>query len=222
MSSNIKNPSLGYDKVEEFSIVQPSFIYNNDKNIEDDKNDGNRKEPYSFNLDVDLDLKIKTNSIVEINEKYMATAFSKSDCVKIYNMQNGFKEEINLPNICSYDGNCTLSVSKDREKLFIGCTGGFCIVSMSNIKKTTKYHLNQSILCLDFYNAECVVTASLKKIKYYIKQYKFKNEFKEISKFSESKTGTKKEINNLKAIKDKIYYLDNTNCIHYYEPNNNN
>ena len=221
MPLNLKNPALGYhDKVKEFSIVQPSFAYDNDKNT--DKNDGHRREPYSFNLDVDLDLKIKTNSIVEINEKYMAVAFSKSECVKIYNMQNEFKEEINLPNIKSYDGNSTLCVSKDRDKLFIGCIQGFCMVYMDDIKKVIKYQFNQSNLCLDCFNDEYLVTVSLKNNEYYIKQYKPENENKKISKFSESKTGTKKEINNLKVIKDKIYYLDNTNCIHYYELNNKN
>ena len=66
-----------------------------------------------------------------------------------------------------------------------------------------------------------MVVGSLKKDDYYIKQYRFKNEFKEISKFSESKIYSN-TIKDVKVIKDKIFYLDDTNSIHYYKFNNIN
>jgi hypothetical protein len=224
MPANLKPPGLGYhDKVEEFSIVQPSFASKNSLDVRkeiDTKNiDG--EKTFFFNLDIDLDLKIKTTCIVEINEKYMAAAFYEDNCVKIFNMQDGFKEVISLPNKLSCEGNCILSVSKNREKLFVGCMEGFCIIYIDNFKKMTKFHLNQSILCLDIFNNEYMVVGSLKKDDYYIKQYRFKNEFKEISKFSESKIYSN-TIKDVKIIKDKIFYLDDTNSIHYYKFNNIN
>ena len=218
---NLKPPALGYhSKIEEYTIVQPTFILD-DHNLSvikdiNQKND-HSKEPLAFNLEEDLELKITTNCIAEIDEKYMAVTCPKANCVKIYNMQNKFKEVYNIPNIFSSEGNCTLAVSKNREKLFVACVKGFCIVSLVNINKIIKFHLNQKILCINFFSPECVVTATLKNEDNYIKQYKSTNEFKEISKFSESKTYSQFEINNLKVIKNKIYYLDNTNFIHYYK-----
>ena len=210
-------------KVEEFSIVQPTFILGDydSKPIQEynQKILEHIKEPLSFSEieECKLKLKIKMNCILEINEKYCATASSNSNCVKIFHMQNGFKEVITIPDIQCNEGNCILSLSKDRNYLFVATLTGFNIITIDNLKKNRKYTLNQSILCLDFYKPECIVTAALKNDEFYIKQYNFKNDFKDISKFSESKTYSAEKINNLKVIKNKIYYLNDTCFLHYFE-----
>ena len=211
MPKKLEPPGLGYkDQIEEFSIVQPSF---SDNTCEDN---------ITFNLELDLNLNTKINNIIEINEKYMAVACEKAKCVKIFNMQDEFKEAFSLPNIHSWDGNCNLKVSKDRKKLFVGCVKGFCVISTDNFKKYNYFQLNQHILCLDFfYNNNCMVVASLKNDKdFYIKQYMFNNDYKDVSKFSETKTYSSK-MNNLRVINNKIFYLDKTNYIHFFNINNN-
>jgi hypothetical protein len=220
---NLTAPGLNYhNKVEEFSIVQPTFILGDydSKPIQEynQKILEHIKEPLSFSEieEYKIELKIRTNCILEINEKYCATASSNSNCVKIFHMHNGFKEVTTISDIQCNEGNFILSLSKDRNYLFVATLTGFNIITIDNFKKIRKYTLNQSILCLDFYKPECIVTAALKNEEFYIKQYDFKNDFKVISKFSESSTYSAKKINNLRVIKNRIYYLNDTCFLHYY------
>ena len=220
-------PGLSYDnQIQEYSIVQPTLILD-DYNLEifkeyNKKIEEHINEPLSFNKEYDLELKIKTNCILEINEKYCAAASSNSNCIKIFNMQNKFKEVITIPNIACNAGNCILSLSKDRKYLFVGTNRGLYHIYIDNFKKIKKFQLNQSILCLDFYKPECIVTCSLKNEVLYIKQYNFKNDFKDISKLSESKTYSNENINNIKVIKNRIFYSNNTNYLHYFQVNQSN
>ena len=220
---NLVPPGLNYQKnIEEFSIVQPTFILD-DYDIDEIK-EYNKKliehinEPLSFNKEFNLELNIKTNCILEINEKYCAAASSTSNCVKIFNMQNDFKEVITIPNVLCSEGNCILSLNKNRKFLFVSTIKGFNIISIDNFKKNIKFTLKQSILCLDFYKPQCIVTAAFKNEDIYIKQYIFDDKFKEISKLSESKLYySPGKINILKVIKNKIFYINGTNILYYFQ-----
>lgn len=224
MPLSLEPPGLNYhSKIEEYTIVQPTFIINgnNNNNVNGNNNPQleHKKEPLNFTQEKVLDLKIEANCVKEIDEKYMAAAFSNGNCVKIFNMQNKFEQVISIPNISANEGNFSLSISKNREKLLVGSATGISVISIDNFKKITKFHLNQSILNLDFYNIDIVVAAVLKNEDYYIKQYDFKSNFKEISKFSEFKTYSPSKINNLKVINNRIYYLNDTNFLHYFQLN---
>ena len=151
-----------------------------------------------------------------MNETYIAVACPKSNKIKFFDTHKDFKEVISLPNISVYEGNCTMCTSKDRTNLFIACVGGFCMVSLKNLKKINKIHMNQSIKCLDFYNKECLTCISLKGEEYFVKQYLFKNGFMEISKFSEQRIYSNQEVIWAKVINNKIFYLDETYSVHYY------
>ena len=215
MPKNLKAPGLGYhDKPEEYSIVQPSFFcpYRDFESKEKEEEYKNR--PLTFNLEKDIEIKTSVNSILEIDEKYIAVSCPKKKCVKIYNSQRGFKEVVSLPGIYSSEGNCTMCVSDDRNELLIGCIEGFSIVHINNLKKMNKIHLNQSILCLNYFSKDCICCISLKGEEYFIKQYMLKNN-KDISKLSEQKIYPKDEVNCMKIIDNKIFYLDNTKAIHY-------
>ena len=132
-------------------------------------------------------------------------------------MHNEFKEYINIPNINSSFGKNTMCVSDDRSKLLVGCLDGISIISMSNLKKTNEIHLRQNILSLDFYNEDSIVCISLKEEEIFAKQYMFKKNYKQISKLSQKKIYSKNEVNWIKVIKDKIFYLDETNKVHFYQ-----
>ena len=208
MPTNLKPPSLGYhDKVEEFSIVQPSFILNEE----------NKKEILPFKIEKYLELKKNANCILEIDEKYIAIASNKDNSIIIYNSQKEFKEVINYPNTFPCKGNCIMSLSSDRMKLLVGCIEGFCIITIDNLKKMNKIHLKQSILCLDFFKEDCISCISLKNDETYIKQYNMNNNFKEIKKFSEEKIYPKQEVIWQKVLNNKIYFIDGTNIIHFFK-----
>lgn len=220
MPKNISPPALNYHEgVEEYSIVQPSFSYSDNNfnltrynNIENSSKD----KPLIFELIKDITLNTEISYVLEVNEKYIAVACPKSKKIKFYETHNDFKEVISLPNISVYEGNCTMCASKDRTNLFIACVGGFCMISLKNLKKVNKIHMNQSIKCLDFLNKECLTCISLKGEDYFIKQYIFKNEFMEISKLSEQRIYSNQEVIWAKVINNKIFYLDETYSVHYY------
>ena len=213
-------PGLNYhNKIQEYSIVQPTFILDdydlsvikeyNKKIIE------HNNESLSFNSELNIDFNIKFNCILEINEKYCAAASSNSNCLKIFNMHNRFKEVINIPNILCSEGNCILSLSKDRNYLFVGTTIGFNIITIDNFNRTRSIQLNQSVLCLDIYSPKIIIAAILKNEKLFIKQYISYNEFKDIKKFSEYRIYSEGKINNLKVIKNKIFYINNSKYLVY-------
>jgi hypothetical protein len=221
MPKNMSPPALNYHEgVEEYSIVQPSFSYSDNIFNLIKNNNNNEKsskdKPLSFELIKDIALNTKVSYALEVNETYIAVACPKSNKIKFFDTHKDFKEVISLPNISVYEGNCTMCTSKDRTNLFIACVGGFCMVSLKNLKKINKIHMNQSIKCLDFYNKECLTCISLKGEEYFVKQYLFKNGFMEISKFSEQRIYSNQEVIWAKVINNKIFYLDETYSVHYY------
>ena len=223
MPKNMSPPALNYHEgVEEYSIVQPSFSYSDNifnliKNNNNENNEKSSKDkPLSFELIKDIALNTQVSYALEVNETYIAVACPKSNKIKFFDTHKDFKEVISLPNISVYEGNCTMCTSKDRTNLFIACVGGFCMVSLKNLKKINKIHMNQSIKCLDFYNKECLTCISLKGEEYFVKQYLFKNGFMEISKFSEQRIYSNQEVIWAKVINNKIFYLDETYSVHYY------
>ena len=90
-------PYLQYHNViEEFSIVQPTFIHDDEK--------------LSFNIEKKIILKHQADNIIEINDKYLAVACPESKSLKLFNTQKEFKEELNLPNLIPHSG-CYMKVT---------------------------------------------------------------------------------------------------------------
>ena len=132
-------------------------------------------------------------------------------------MHNRFEEYINIPTINSCEGKNTICISDDRSKLLVGCIDGISVISMNNLKKINEIHLKQSILSLDFCNEDCIICVSLKEGEIFAKQYVFKKNYKQIAKLSQKKIYSKNDVNWIKVIKDKIFYLDDTNKVHFYQ-----
>ena len=221
MPKNLKPPAIGYhDKPEEYSIVQPSFISTDNESLsfrEFNQEKIINNKPLTFELIINKELNTLIGCISEVNEKFIVATCPEIHSIKVFDMHNEFKEYINIPNINSSFGKNTMCVSDDRSKLLVGCLDGISIISMSNLKKTNEIHLRQNILSLDFYNEDSIVCISLKEEEIFAKQYMFKKNYKQISKLSQKKIYSKNEVNWIKVIKDKIFYLDETNKVHFYQ-----
>ena len=219
--AKLNPPGLGDNEIQEYSIVQPTFILDDyDLNIIKEYNKKiieHINEPLSFNSEINLDLNIKFNCILEINEKYCVAASSNSNCIKVFNMQNKFQEVTTITNILCSEGNCILSLSQDRKYLFVATTIGFNIIIINNFNRTRKFQFNHNFLCLNFYKPQIIVTAILKNKELYIRQYIFSNEFKDTQKYSEFQTYSTGIIYNIKVINNKIYYLDGSQFLHYFQ-----
>lgn len=222
MPKTLEPPGIGYhDSPEMYSIVQPSFLYENSnddiKEYNNQKFIEHKNELLVFNLENKIELNTLASCIIEVNQKYIAVACPKKNNIKFLDIHNEFKEDFNLPNIFPYEGNNTMCVSEDKKKILIGCKEGISVISIDNLKKIKEIHMNQSILCLDFYNNDCIACISLKGDQTFVKQLKVKNNFKNISKLSEKQIYSKNDMNWIKVINNKIFYLNNTNSINFYQ-----
>lgn len=216
MPTELIPPKLNYnDTQEDFTIVQPSLSLDAQENESNVKKD-HRKEALSFDMEKNIELKTSVNSILELNEKYMAAACFKEKKLRIYNTQEGIKEVFNYSLEIS-EGNCIMNTTRDRNRLFVGCKNGIAMINLNKLKKINKFHLGQKIECLGFYSPEIIVCITLKDNETFIKQYEFNNDFKNISNYSKSKINSSEKISTLKAIDDRIFFLDKTKFIHYYQ-----
>ena len=204
MPTYLDPPYIQYHHyVEEFSIEQPSMFHNDKK------------------LDFDLVKKIKlinpSENIIEVNDKYLAVAFQKTKSMKLYNMQKDFmKEDFDYKDVISQTGS-VMKVSKSKTELVISNETELNVIDFNNIKKVRNIKLKHNLEFFDFFNSNNIVCISSNKDNNYIKQYMFKDGFRDMKKVSEFILLNENKITNFMVIKDKIYYTDDTNIIHYYE-----
>ena len=217
MPEELVVPNLQYhDEIEQYSIAQPSFIIddNNNLHINEHKN-----EPLSFIIEKEIVLNTPITCMVEVNEKLICATCPKSKNIKFFQMKNEFKETISFPNISLSEGNCILTLSEDKSKIITACKNGICQIKIDNLKKFNQIHFQREIFCLDFYNNNYLLCTLLKGNNIHIRQYFIKDEIKDIKKKSEYIINSPNQIKYLKVINNKIYYLDGTNCIHYFQIN---
>ena len=217
MPTELIPPKLNYnDTQEDFTIVQPSLSLDAQENESNVKKD-HRKEALSFDMEKNIELKTSVNSILELNEKYMAATNPKKNKIRIYQTQEGFKQENTISGFFPCEGNCVLKVTTDRKKLFVGCENGVCLIYIDNLKKYNKYQLGQKIEYLGLYKDDIITCISLKKEDIFLKQYKNIIDSKEFFKYSQVKLNYSKKIIDFKIIGKKIYFIDDSKNIHYYQ-----
>jgi hypothetical protein len=203
MPTNLEPPYTHYHaKLQEYSIAQPSSI--DDKKI------------LEFNIDKRVRLESQVKNILEINDKYLAVICENSKNLILVNTQTDFKIEsslhINIPN-----GDCYMKVAKSNKEFVIAYNGGLIAINLDNFTKVHHIKLKQNLKIFDFYGSNNIMFLSLKNDDIYIKQYKYENGFREITKLSEIIVLEDNQITNFFIVKNKIYYINNTNLIHYYE-----
>ena len=152
-----------------------------------------------------------------MNDKYLAVAFTKTKSMKLYNMQKDFiKEDFDYKDIISQTGSI-MKVSKSKTELVISNETGLNVIDFNNIKKVRNIKLKHNFEFFDFFDSNNIVCLSSNTDNNLIKQYMFKDGFKDMKKVSEFILLNEKKITNFMVIKNKIYYTDDSNIIHYYE-----
>ena len=213
MPSYLDPPYLQYhNKVEEYSIVQPF-----PNQIEQEKS-----EKLKFSVEKRISLKQKVEDILEINDTYLAVACPKSKSLRLFNTQKEFQEAEILHNVIPNQG-CFMKVSKSKKELIIGYNGGFNIIDFENLQRVRNITIKQNIQFFDFIGLNNLIILSISS-KFNdevgdanIRQYRFRDGFKEINKLSEVVALSQNKITNFFVIKEKIYYINNTNKIVYYD-----
>ena len=213
MPTYLDPPYIQYHNyIEEYSIEQPSMV--SDKTNPDKKNSDKKLE---FDLKKTIKLNYPSENIIEVNDKYLAVAFQKTKCMKLYNMQKDFiKEDFDYKDIISQTGSI-MKVSKSKTELVISNETGLNVIDFNNIKKVRNIKLKHNFEFFDFFDSNNIVCLSSNTDNNLIKQYMFKDGFKDMKKVSEFILLNEKKITNFMVIKSKIYYTDDSNIIHYYE-----
>ena len=213
MPSYLDPPYLQYhNKVEEYSIVQPF-----PNQIEQEKS-----EKLKFSVEKRISIKEQFDDILEINDTYLAVACPKSKSLRLFNTQKEFQEAQILHNVIPNQG-CFMKVSKSKKELIIGYNGGFNIIDFENLQRVRNITIKQNIQFFDFIGLNNLIILSISS-KFNdevgdanIRQYRFRDGFKEINKLSEVVALSQNKITNFFVIKEKIYYINNTNKIVYYD-----
>ena len=154
--------------------------------------------------------------MIELNDKYLGVLFIESKSLKLYNTQQEFKDETNLSNIIP-NSDCFMKVSKTKKELIIGYDGGFNVIDFDNIKKVKNIKFKQKVEFFDFIDYNNIMCLSVFNNEIYIKQYKFKDGLREMNKISEAIVLNDNKITNFFIMKNKVYYIDGSNIISYYE-----
>ena len=204
MPKYLDPPYIQYhEHIQEFSIAQPSFSQNKDEKLD-------------FEKERTIKLKNPAENMLEVNDQYLAIAFPNTKNLKFLNMQKDFKDEINYKDIISPSGSF-MKVTKTKTELVINNKNNINIIDFNNLKKIRNIKLKHNIDLFDFFESNNIICFSADNDNICAKQYIFKNGFREMNKLSEFMVLNEKKITNLIIIKDKIYYTDYTNVIHYYE-----
>ena len=116
-----------------------------------------------------------------------------------------------------------MKVSKSKKELIIGYNGGFNIIDFENLQRVRNITIKQNIQFFDFIGLNNLIILSISS-KFNdevgdanIRQYRFRDGFKEINKLSEVVALSQNKITNFFVIEEKIYYINNTNKIVYYD-----
>ena len=99
-------------------------------------------------------------------------------------MQKDFKgEEFDYKGIISQTGS-TMKVSKSKTELVISNETDLNVIDFNNIKKVRNIKFKHNLEFFDFFDSNNIVCLSLNKDNNFIKQYMFKNGFRDMKKVS--------------------------------------
>ena len=150
----------------------------------------------------DIKLEASVRCLIEVNEKYIAAACPKKGCIKIFNVQNDFKEEREIENKSISCGNNILAFLPKKQKLIVGCKEGFSIINIKNFTKSD-YSSQEMVTSLEWATKDYFIGCYSNRNKTTIKKYSI--EESEPFKYIE-KSLHKNEVWNFKIIRNKVFY----------------
>jgi len=171
-------------------------------------------EPLFFTLVKTIKLGTISRSLIEINDKYLASACTKTNTIKIFDITKDFELKIEFRNIMASAGSDIFSLIPKLNILIVGCINGFCFISTRDLKIAKNIHCKYSVTSVECSSNNSFVCCCSDKNENKMRQYKIDDFTFSIKKSSE-KICHNYEIWNLKSIKDKLFFTSNDNYVSY-------
>jgi hypothetical protein len=208
---NIQIPYFNKDEEnEELSISLSDLSFHEIKKEENVNND----EPLFFTLVKKIKLNTLSRSLIEINDKYLACACTKTNTIKIFDITKDFELKTEFRNIMASAGSDIFTLIPKLDLLIVGCTDGFCFISTQNLKIVKSIHCRYSVTSLECSSNNSFVCCCSDKNENKLRQYIIDDFTFSIKKSSEKKCHDY-EIWNLKSINDKLFFTNNDNYVSF-------
>lgn len=209
-----KNIQIPYfnknDDNEDLNISLSDISLNEIQKEENVSND----EPLYFTLVKKIKLNTFSRSLIEINDKYLASAYTKTNSIKIFDITKDFELKTEFRNIMVSAGSDIFSLIPKLNILIVGCMDGFCFISTQNLKIVKNIHCKYSVTSLECSSNNSFICCCSDKNENKIRQYKIDDFSFSIKKSSEKKCHDY-EIWNLKSINDKLFFTNNDNYVSF-------
>lgn len=183
--------------------------------------DTHDNENLIFNILKKIELYTLTQSLIEINEKYLAAACTHEQTIKFFDIRNNFKKVIEIRDINATYGSNIFTLIPQKKLLIVACTDGFKFISTHKMKKIKSVHCRYSVLCVEYFNGNIFICSCYDKKKNKIKQYEIDGLSYELKKISERYSNNNDEIWKLKKIDKRIFFLDDQYEMNFLGENNN-
>ena len=208
---NIQIPYFNKNKEDEDPDISLTDIsFHEIQKEEDVSND----EPLLFTLVKKIKLNTLSRSLIEINDKYIASACTKTNTIKIFDITRDFELKTEFRNIMASSGSDIFSLIPKLNLLIVGCTDGFCFISTQHLKIVKNIHCRYSVTSLECSSSDSFVCCCSDKNENKIRQYKIDDLTFSIKKSSEKKCHNY-EIWNLKSINNKLFFTNNDNYVSF-------
>lgn len=185
----------------------------NCESSEEEETSKDDEQPLKFTLFKDIELKTLTRCLIEVNDKYIVAACTKKQSVKIFDIEDNFREIYEFKNMPITSGSNILSYLPQTEEIIVGCTDGVRHI-LTNKFEMKIIHCNYMVTSLICVDNKYILNCGINNKESKIRQYKF-DEFRSYSKSSE-KNLHENEVWYFKIINKKIFY-SNKNNLYFLE-----
>ena len=231
------------DDILKYSIIQTIYLYDNSQQnliykiiplllfsdnsfvhlfcVADDNNiliykQNNIKENNLFYEHKKIQLNTISQSLIEVNNKYLIASCPKKYKIIFFDIKNDFKEMKEIKEIKAANGSNTLALIHDNKILVVGVIDGFELISIQNFSKIKSIRCKYSIISLEKLNDNTIVCCNEDKNKMNkIRQFKISENNHNFKKISEKNINDNSEVWKLKFIQGRLYFIDKNDNLNF-------
>ena len=193
--------------------VSEDIYLDNGSENSDEETSKDDEHPLHFTLFKDIKLNTITRCLIEVKDKYIVAACPGKKCIKIFDIEDDFKEINTLKNIPLTSGSNILAFLPEKKAIICGCSDGFRVIFTKNFEMK-RIHCKYMVTSLINFGTKYILNCGINNNESKIRQFSL-DESNNYDKSSE-KNLHENEVWNLKLIDNKIFY-SNKNYLYFLE-----